>query len=50
MQLRKSLWFSAGMLLLAVAFVGVYLPLLPWSTPSVLAAYCFAKSSKRMHE
>jgi len=50
MQLRKSLWFSAGMLLLAVAFVGVYLPLLPWSTPSVLAAYCFAKSSKRMHD
>jgi len=49
MNIRKSLWFSAGMLLLAVAFVGVYMPLLPWSTPTVGAAYCFAKSSDRMH-
>jgi len=49
MNIRKSLWFSAGMLLLAVAFVGVYMPLLPWSTPTVAAAYCFAKSSDRMH-
>lgn len=50
MNVRKTLWFSAGMLFLGIAFVGVYLPGLPWSTPTVIAAYCFAKSSKRMHD
>ena len=25
------------------------MPLLPWSTPAVIAAYCFSKSSERMH-
>jgi uncharacterized membrane protein YbaN (DUF454 family) len=50
MSLRKSLWFAAGMFLIAVAFIGIYLPLLPWSTPTVGAAYCFAKSSQRMHD
>jgi len=50
MNLRKIFWFTLGMFFVGVAFVGVYLPLLPWSTPSVIAAYCFAKSSKRMHD
>lgn len=49
MNIKKILWFSAGMLLLGVAFVGIYLPGLPWSTPAVGAAYCFARSSERMH-
>ena len=35
---------------ICIAFVGIYLPMLPWSTPTVIAAYCFAKSSKRMHD
>lgn len=46
---KKALWFTAGMIFLGIAFIGVYLPMLPWSTPSVIAAYCFAKSSERMH-
>lgn len=49
MKLRKTLWFIAGMIFLGIAFVGVYLPGLPWSTPAVIAAYCFSKSSERMH-
>lgn len=49
MNIRKALWFGAGMLLLVIAFIGVYLPGLPWSTPAVGAAYCFSKSSDRMH-
>jgi uncharacterized protein len=49
MNIKKTLWFIAGMILLGIAFVGVYLPGLPWSTPAVGAAYCFAKSSERMH-
>ena len=50
MKLTKALWFTAGMIFLGIAFVGIYLPGLPWSTPTVIAAYCFAKSSKRMHD
>ena len=49
MNIKKTLWFSLGCLLVGVAFVGIYLPLLPWSTPAVGAAFCFAKSSDRMH-
>lgn len=50
MNIRKLLWGALGFLLLGVAILGVYLPGLPWSTPAVGAAYCFAKSSDRMHK
>ena len=50
MNIRKALWFTLGIILLGVAFVGIYLPMLPWSTPAVGAAYCFSKSSQRMHD
>ena len=49
MNIRKTLWFVAGMTLLVVAYIGIFVPGLPWSTPTVGAAYCFAKSSDRMH-
>lgn len=49
MDIRKTLWFALGITLLGVSFIGIYLPGLPWSTPAVGAAYCFAKSSDRMH-
>ena len=48
-NIKKAFWFTLGCILLGVAFVGIYLPGLPWSTPAVGAAYCFAKSSDRMH-
>lgn len=48
-NIKKAFWFTLGCILLGVAFVGVYLPGLPWSTPAVGAAYCFAKSSDKMH-
>lgn len=47
--MKKALWFSLGLLLLGIAFVGVVIPGIPWSTPAVGAAFCFAKSSDRMH-
>jgi uncharacterized protein len=48
-NIKKAMWFTAGIIFLGIAFVGIYLPGLPWSTPAVLAAYCFSKSSERMH-
>lgn len=49
MNIRKGLWFSLGLFFLGTAFVGVVVPGVPWSTPTVIAAYCFARSSDRMH-
>jgi uncharacterized membrane protein YbaN (DUF454 family) len=48
-KIKKALWFTLGMLLLGVAYIGVVTPGIPWSTPAVGAAYCFAKSSDRWH-
>ena len=48
MKLNKILWFSLGILFLGIAYVGLIVPGIPWSTPTVAAAYCFAKSSDRM--
>lgn len=48
--MKKILWFSLGIILLAVAYAGLILPGIPWSTPAVGAAFCFAKSSDRMNK
>lgn len=48
-SIKKALWFTLGILLLVIAYAGIILPGIPWSTPTVGAAYCFAKSSERFH-
>lgn len=48
-KIKKAFWFALGMLFLGVAYIGVVTPGIPWSTPTVVAAYCFAKSSERWH-
>ena len=35
---------------MGIAYAGVILPGIPWSTPAVGAAYCFAKSSPKFHK
>ena len=47
--MHKPIWFTLGILFLGIAFVGVLVPGIPWSTPAVVAAFCFSKSSQRMH-
>lgn len=47
--MKKALWFTLGMLSLCMAYIGVFVPGIPWSTFVVLSAYCFAKSSDKMH-
>ena len=49
-NLKKAFWFALGVLLVGVAYLGVLLPGLPWSTPILGAAFCFAKSSDRLHD
>ena len=45
----KMAWFGGGLVLLGVAYIGVITPGIPWSTPSLGAAYCFARSNQRWH-
>ena len=45
----KLLWLFAGLLSLAVGFAGVVLPLVPTVPLVLLAAFCFARSSERLH-
>lgn len=49
-KIKKYLWFAAGILFLGIAYIGVIVPGIPWSTPSLIATYCFARSSKRFHD
>jgi uncharacterized membrane protein YbaN (DUF454 family) len=48
-KIKKYLWMAAGFLFLGIAYIGVIVPGIPWSTPSLIAAYCFGKSSERFH-
>jgi uncharacterized membrane protein YbaN (DUF454 family) len=48
-MVKKYLWMGAGFVLLVIAYLGVILPGIPFSIPLVGAAYCFSKSSERMH-
>ena len=48
-KIKKALWFTAGILFLGIAYIGTIVPGIPWSTPCLLAAWCFSKSSERFH-
>ena len=46
----KIIWFIFGFLSLAFGILGIFLPLLPTVPLILLAAFCFARSSERMHK
>ena len=48
-KLKKAMWMTLGFLCLGLAYIGLITPGIPWSTPTVGAAYCFSKGSTRMH-
>ena len=48
-KFKKAVWFTLGIVLLGVAYIGIITPGIPWSTPTVGAAFCFSKSSDRWH-
>jgi uncharacterized membrane protein YbaN (DUF454 family) len=48
-KIKKAFWFTLGILFLGIAYIGMVTPGIPWSTPTVIAAFCFARSSERMH-
>lgn len=48
-KLKKAFWVTLGFIFLGIAYIGVITPGIPWSTPTVVAAFCFAKGSERWH-
>jgi len=48
-KLKKAMWLTLGFLFLGLAYIGLVTPGIPFSTPTVAAAYCFSKGSERMH-
>ncbi len=45
----RYFWLCLGFVSLGMAYIGVITPGLPYSPFVVFAAYCFAKSSPKMH-
>lgn len=47
---KRALWAVAGLVFTGLGIVGLALPLMPGAVCLIIAAYCFAQSSQRLHD
>jgi uncharacterized protein len=46
----RVFWVCAGFLSLLLGLIGIFLPVMPTTPFVILAAFCFSRGSKRLHE
>ena len=49
-RLMRLIWIASGFLSLGAGIIGIVLPLVPTTPFLLLAAYCFAQGSQRLHD
>lgn len=49
-RIKRILWYTTGMISLGLAYIGFVTPGIPFSVFLVFSAYCFSKSSQKMHD
>ena len=50
LTMQKRIFIAAGSVSLSVGIVGVVVPLLPTTPFLLLAAYCYSRGSRRLHD
>ena len=46
----RTIWVVVGFVALSVGIIGIFLPIVPTTSPLLLAAFCFARGSKRIND
>jgi uncharacterized membrane protein YbaN (DUF454 family) len=45
----RLLWNAAGLIMVGIGIVGIFVPVLPTVVFLLMAAFCFARGSERLH-